>query len=359
MIIPTIFSIGTAVPLQKFSQAETFERFLAPFFGNKSVAKSIFRNSGVGFRHTVVDGTYYGKERGTQERNERYLDEALPLGETAIQRCLENAHLSPDEVDDFIVVSCTGWDIPGLDLQLAGRLGMRPDLQRTCILGMGCYAAFPALRRAREAVRSDPDRTVLVLALELCSLHFQPEDRSIENVVSSALFADGAAAVSVGARNNTTGLTVYNRHHPSGPSLLDSATYCDYHTFDHMAFHLTNHGFQMHLSAYVPELLAAKVEGEVDSLLQKHGLTRTQVRFWVVHPGSSKILDYVGSELDLAACQLDCSREVLYRYGNMSSATILFVLDEIQRVSNPTAGDYGVLMAFGPGLTLESALVRW
>jgi alkylresorcinol/alkylpyrone synthase len=359
MMVPTILSIGTAVPLQKFSQDEIFERFLAPFFGNKSVAKTIFRNSGVGFRHTVVDGTYYGKERGTQERNERYLDEALPLGEMAIQRCLENAHLSPDQVDDFIVVSCTGVDIPGLDLQLAGRLGMRPDLRRTCILGMGCYAAFPALHRAREAVRSDPDRTVLVLAIELCSLHFQTEDRSIENVVSSALFADGAAAVLVGERNNSVDPTVHNRDHAWGPSLVDSATYCDYHTFDHMAFHLTNHGFQMRLSAYVPDLLAAKVEGEVDSLLQKNGLTRTRVRFWIVHPGSSKILDYVGSELNLTAGQLDCSREVLYQYGNMSSATIFFVLDEIQRLRNPTAGDYGVLMAFGPGLTLESALVQW
>ncbi|HZD55574.1 MAG TPA: type III polyketide synthase [Anaerolineales bacterium] len=357
MIIPSVLSIGTAVPLRKFSQTEIFDRFLAPFFGDKSVARSIFRNSGVGFRHTVIDGSYYSKDRGTQERNERYLDEALPLGETAIRRCLENAHISADEIDDFIVVSCTGVDTPGLDLQLAGRLRMRPDLRRTGILGMGCYAAFPALQRAREAVRSDPDRTVLVLAVELCSLHFQPEVRSIENVVSSALFADGAAAVLVRARNSSTGRADNDR--PARPSLLDSATYCDYLTFDHMAFHLTNHGFEMHLSAYVPELLATNVGGLVDGLLQKHGLTRTQVRFWVVHPGSSKILDYVGSELDLAAGQLDCSRQVLYQYGNMSSATILFVLDEIQRVGTPISGDYGVLMAFGPGLTLESALVRW
>lgn len=359
MSTPVILGLGTAVPLQMFGQDEIFDRFLAPFFGNKSVARSIFRNAGVNFRHTVVDGTYYSKERRTQERNERYLDEALPLGETAIRRCLQDARVSPDEIDDFMVVSCTGVDIPGLDLQLAGRLGMRPDLQRTCILGMGCYAAFPALRRAAEAVRSDPGRVVLVLALELCSLHFQPDDRSVENVVSSALFADGAAAVLIGSQNGSPDRAADSHNSLSWPCLVDSATYCDYRTFDHMAFRLTDHGFHMHLSAYVPELLAAEVGGVVDGLLERNGLDRTQVRFWGIHPGSSKILDYIGSDLNLTDGQLDCSRAILSRYGNMSSATILFVLGEIQRHSNPKPGDYGMFLAFGPGLTLETALLQW
>ncbi len=143
------------------------------------------------------------------------------------------------------------------------------------------------------------------------------------------------------------------------PTLLDAATFCDYKTFDHMAFHLTDHGFRMRLSAYVPDVLAANVGDSVARLLSPHRLAVPAVRFWGVHPGSGKILDYIQERLGLAPAQLDYSREVLREYGNMSSATIFFVLDEIIRCGNPRPGDYGVLMAFGPGLTLEMALVQW
>jgi alkylresorcinol/alkylpyrone synthase len=359
MSYPAIRGLGTAVPSQRFSQAEILERFFAPLFGNDPRVQSIFRKTGVGFRHTVVDEAYYAQPRGTRERNERYMQEAIPLGEEAIRRCLEDARAGVEDVDDFIVVSCTGLDTPGLDLRLAGRLGMRPDLQRACVLGMGCYAAFPGLLRARQAVRGYEDRLALVLTLELCSLHFQPQDTSAEGMVSSALFSDGAAAVLVGSQEQA-------RHHqrgqndrPNWPRLIDSATYCDYTTFEHMAFHLTDQGFQMHLTGYVPDLLSAQVQGFVARLLEPHQLTPDDVRFWGVHPGSAKILDYIQSQLGLPPEALNCSREVLYRYGNMSSATVLFVLDEIQRGGNPSPRDLGVLMAFGPGLTLEAALVQW
>jgi alkylresorcinol/alkylpyrone synthase len=321
--------------------------------------QSIFENTGVGFRHTVVDGTYYDRPRGTRERNERYMKEAIPLGEEAIRRCLEDAQVRVEDVDDFIVVSCTGLDTPGLDLRLAGQLGMRPDLQRACVLGMGCYAAFPGLLRARQAVRGYTDRLALVLTLELCSLHFQPQDTSVEGIVSSALFSDGAAAILVGSRAHAGQLTRARNERPDWPRLVDAATYCDYTTFEHMAFQLTDHGFHMHLTAYVPDLLATQVRGFVAQLLEPHQLSPSDVRFWGVHPGSAKILDYIQSQLELSPAALDCSRDVLYRYGNMSSATVLFVLDEIQRGGDPAPGDFGVLMAFGPGLTLEAALVQW
>ena len=183
--------------------------------------------------------------------------EALPLGEATIQRCLDNAGCGAEDIDDFLVVSCTGYEIPGLDLHLAARLGMRADLHRTCILGMGCYGAFPALLRARETASIRSGSTALVLALELCSLHLQTE-RTIENVVTMALFGDGAAAVLVGSGQNNG----HNNGHKANrlPRLLDSETYCDYQTLEHMAFHLTDHGFQMHLTAYVPDLLAAHIE---------------------------------------------------------------------------------------------------
>lgn len=347
MIEPSILSIGTAVPDHCYPQEEILE-ILRPFLSDNRHAERIFMNTMIGSRYLAVDGSYYATERKTQERNERYIQEALSIGALAARRALEAAGVEAQEVDQFIIVSCTGIDTPGLDLQLAGLLKMSPWLKRTSILGMGCYGAFPGLLRAREAASAHPGSSALLLAVEICSLHFQPGDSSIENVVSSALFADGAAAALVRAQEGSP-----------GPRLIDSATYCDYQTFDHMAFHLTDHGFRMSLSAYVPKLLSAKIEEFVDSLLLQNGLERADVRHWGVHPGSSKILDYIQERLGLAAGAMDASRRVLFRYGNMSSATVLFVLDEIQRRETPQPGEFGVLMSFGPGLTMEGALVRW
>jgi len=349
MTHPAILGLATGVPALRMNQSDIYAQFQALGLAKNRRVRDIFERIGVGFRYAAVDHTYYTENHGTEARNQRYLAEALPLGEATIQRCLNDAGLAPDDIDDFLVVSCTGLTTPGLDLHLAGRLGMRHDLRRTSIIGMGCYAAFPALLRARESTALKPGRKALVLCLELCSLHLQFDD-SLENMVASALFSDGAAAVIVGT---------HNEHAPRGPMLIDSATQCDYTTLDHMAFVLTDHGFRMHLSAYVPDVLAAHIETFVDGLLARNGLCREQVRLWGVHPGSSKILDYVQERIGLSDAQMDFSRRILWEYGNMSSPTILFVLDEIRRCAEPRAGDYGVLLAFGPGLTMEGALVRW
>ncbi len=351
MTEPMLLAVTTAVPAQRYAQAEILE-YLAPLFDRPRHARAIFSRAGVAHRHLVLDRDFYRQEQRTQARNDAYMAHALPLGEAAVRSCLAQAGVDFSAVTDFFVVSCTGFDIPGLDLRLAGKLGMRPDLRRTCVLGMGCYAAFPALLRAREAVAAGPGRLALVLAVELCSLHLQNED-SLENMVVAALFADGAAAALIGpAAAAAPG-------QPPRPRLVDAATFSDYTTFDHMAFHVTDHGFQMRLSAYVPDVLAANVEAFLAPLLERHGLDHRAIRFWGIHPGGSKILDYLQSQLKLSDADLAYSRAVLRDYGNMSSPTILFVLDQIQRDGQPQAGDYGVLMAFGPGLTMESALVQW
>jgi len=348
MTVPAIYALATGVPQRRYSQDEAYEQFVELGLGRNRLARSIFGYTGVGFRHAVVDSSYYTENHGTQARNEVYMREAVPLAEATIQKCLEEACVTAEAIDDLIVVSCTGFNIPGLDLHLAARLRMRRDLRRACILGMGCYGAFPGLLRAREAVVAQPERLALVLAVELCSLHLQFENTT-ENFISSALFADGAAAVLVG--NAASG--------QCGPVLVDALTHCDYSTFEHMSFTLTDHGFRMYLSSYVPDLLAAHIEGFVDALLERNGLRRDTVRFWGIHPGSQKILDHAQERLALSDEQMESSRAILYEYGNMSSPTILFVLDRIQRCANPTRGDYGVLLAFGPGLTMESVLVRW
>lgn len=344
---PRILGLGLGVPSHEYSQLEIYERFLQPHLGANRRARAIFGRAGVKRRFTAVEGEYHQHLRGTEERNVRYMQEAVPLGEQTILRALQEAKTQEGAIDYLTVASCTGYDIPGLDLHLAARLRFRPDLRRTCVLGMGCYAAFPAIQRARDAVAADRSKRAVVLCLELCSLHFQPSD-STENVVVSALFADGAAAVVVGWDESS-----------HGPQLVDALTHSEYNTLDHMAFHMTDHGFQMELSAYVPDLLGAAVEGFVDRLLGRNHLRRQDIRFWGVHPGGAKILEHIERRLELEHSDLRFSRAVLRNYGNMSSPTALFVLDEIERTGQPAPGDWGVFMAFGPGLTMESLLVRW
>jgi predicted naringenin-chalcone synthase len=351
---PAILTLATGVPDQQYTQAEIADQYIQ-WMGypprRARALSSIFERSGVAYRHMVVDEHYFNRERTTQARNEQYMAEAVPLGARTIQQGLARACCKAQDIDDLIVVSCTGFQIPGLDLLLAAQLGMRPDLQRSCILGMGCYGAFPGLLRARQAASSEPGRRALVLALELCSLHLQFDD-SAETAVSTSLFADGAAMALVGEIDG-------REHGRPQPRLIHSATHCSYTTLEHMSFNLTDHGFRMSLSSYVPDLLASEVETVVDNMLGKAGLCRNDVRFWGIHPGSTKIIDHVQQRLGLRDEQVESSHQILHHYGNMSSATILFVLDRIQECENPSPGDYGVLLAFGPGLTIEGLIVQW
>jgi predicted naringenin-chalcone synthase len=349
-----VLGLATGNPGARYSQHETFEHF-ALLQGERNkrtrATRAIFERAGVAYRHFVVDRDFYTTEQTTLARNDLYMQEAVPLGETTIRSALAAANLQPQDVDNLVIVSCTGFNIPGLDLLLAGKLGMRPNLHRICVLGMGCYGAFPGLRHARDALIARKDGRAIVLALEICSIHTQL-DPSAESIVSAALFGDGAAAIVLGYEPQSG-----NQH--IMPCLLHTATYSEYNTLQEMSFALTDHGFRMYLSSYVPDLLAARIEPFVDNLLVEIGLTREAVRFWGIHPGSKKIVDYIRARLALSPEQVTSSYDVLHDYGNMSSATILFVLEHIQRCQHPDAGDYGVLLAFGPGLTMEAFVLQW
>ncbi|MCI0710776.1 MAG: type III polyketide synthase [Chloroflexi bacterium] len=346
-----IIGIGTSVPENYYEQdeiADYFVNMVEQVANRRRAIYRVFESAGVSKRHMVVNREFFYEFPTTRTRNDFYMEAALPLGKQAIQCALDESGYTTQDIDDLVVVSCTGFSIPGLDLQLAHQMNMRPDLRRSCILGMGCYGAFPGLLRAFESASAHPDKLVLVLSVELCSLHFQIEPTS-ENVVSTSLFSDGAAAILVGGNN----------HSSNYPRILDSATHCDYQTLDKMSFNVTDFGFQMYLSSYVPDILAAKVEDFVDNLLERNSLEREDIDFWGIHPGSRKIVQHIQSRLNLRESDLDHSLSILNDYGNMSSATILFVLEHIQRCGNPQPGDRGILLAFGPGLTMEGLLVQW
>ena len=349
---PTMLALQTGVPTRCYSQNEIADFYLQQL-GSRSkrrerAIRAIMNYSGVSFRYSVVEPTYFAEPQSTRQRNDRYMAEALPLGERVIRSGLEAAGIEAADITSFTVVSCTGFNIPGLDLLLAGRLGMRSDLNRTCVLGMGCYGAFPGIRRAVDSVKVQPAGLALILALELCTLHMQFDD-SVETVVSTSLFADGAAMLLIG--NDPLKMDT--------PVLVDAETYCDYQTLDHMSFTVTDQGFRMYLSSYVPDVLAANVRAFLDRLLVRNGLGYQSVKFWAIHPGSKKIVEYLQKQLELSDEQVSYSLDSLRDYGNMSSATVLFVLERIIQTGSPQAGDYGVMVAFGPGLTMEAMLVQW
>ncbi len=280
----------------------------------------------------------------TAARMRRYEREALPLA-LAAARGLPPSELAT--VTHLVVASCTGFSAPGLDLQLAQALDLRPDVQRTTIGFMGCAAAMPALRLARATVRSEPDSVVLVVCCELCSLHLQ-ESPELGTVLSFLLFADGAAAALVSAR-------------PQGLALEDFRTQVLPDSAGEITWHVGDGGFDMHLSGQVPLRIASSLRAE-RARPDAHGLLRgdptTAVDLWAVHPGGRTVLDAVAHGLALPEAALDDSRAVLEACGNMSSATVMFVLARMLRRAETLDGARGLAVAFGPGMVAESLRFR-
>jgi predicted naringenin-chalcone synthase len=315
------------------------------------VARRIFLGCGVSSRHAVVDPLVEDASGWTTgERMRRYTAAARPLGVGAVAAALADARLPAADVGLLVVASCTGYTTPGLDVAVAEELGMPATLRRLVLGHMGCYAALPALAAAADFVRGQ-GRPAVVLCLELPSLHVQPAagngPRDLEQVVAHALFGDAAAAV------------VLEPDAATGLELLDTAALTDPSSAELMRWDVTDHGFRMVLSPKVPDVLARYVGGATEALLARHGLVCGLVEGWAVHPGGPRIVAVVAERLGLAADQIAAAREVLDTAGNCSSATVLLVLDRIRNHGRRLApGDPVVAMAFGPGLTLWSALLR-
>jgi alkylresorcinol/alkylpyrone synthase len=343
-----ILSLATGTPPHQYQQMDIHDRWLAPFI-NSPRARAIFAAAEIDTRFSVLaDADFLADEPGTQARNNLYMQAARPLAAAVIDRALLQAQLTPADIDHFIVVSCTGFDCPGLDVLLAADLGMRPDLRRSALIGMGCHAGLTGLDRAMLELAARPQSRVLLLTVEFGTLHFQ-HGKSIENMVAGAIFGDGLAAAVIGPANTS----------PGGPCLRNSMTFTEPAAQGLMAFNLTDKGFQIKLATRVPKVLRNVVPGLVDDFLTRSGVRRADVRFWGIHPGGAKIVDYLQAALALQPEDVRFSRQVLRRYGNMSSATIFFVLDEIIRAGQPRPGDYVLLQGFGPGITVELCLLQW
>ncbi len=330
---------GSALPAA-LEQRAAWDGFFAAHYDGVRAAERIFMAAGVRRRHAVanpLDEDLSGW--GTAARMERYVQEALPLGKQAVAGALDAAGLAPGDVGLFAVATCTGYATPGLDIRLASDLGMPAGLQRLLIGHMGCYAAIPGLAAVGDFVAAR-SRPAVLLCCELTSLHVQPAQRDLEQVVAHALFSDAAAAVVVepGAGR--------------GRRLAGVVARTDASTADLMTWDVTDLGFRMGLSPRVPDVLSRHVGDVVHELLAGAGLRPEDVAGWAVHPGGPRIIDVVRDELGLTEDQVAASRRVLSEYGNCSSATVLLVLQEMADVDGPV-----VAMAFGPGLTLYAALL--
>lgn len=368
-----IRSIGTAVPPTVLTQAGIRDIFAAQpalsRLGRRRIS-AVFDGSGIDTRHTVVSefgpdidddrpGVFYDHTTGalraptTGVRNLVYAEQAPGLFVQAADLALSGATgIEPADVTHLVTVSCTGFVAPGPDVAIVRRLGLRPSTERYHLGFMGCYGAFPALRLARSFCSANPDAVVLVVAAELCTIHLQSSEDP-DTILSSSVFADGAAAAIVSARPVAPDETVLELD-AAATALLPVGE-------SDMTWTIGDHGFDMRLSSAVPRLIEQHIEAALASLLDAAPgvpiAAYADIDGWAIHPGGRSILDRVQRALKLSDDQLESSREVLRRYGNVSSATVLFIL---QRLLHEGASrddpDRVAAMAFGPGLTAETAL---
>ena len=361
-----IHRIDTIVPDFSFTQEEASLKMQewARDDRERRLIRAVYRASGIDRRHAVVrnfdggeadrffrpgpDGTLQGP--GTAARNDIYAAESRPLSVALARKAIDGCPgIGPEDITHVVTVSCTGFYNPGPDYHIVRELGIPDGVQRYHLGFMGCYAAFPALRMAAQFCEADPSSAVLVVCLELCSLHAQLKGTE-DAILANSLFADGAGAAIVAGREPPPGRPAY-RLGAFRSALVPSGE-------RDMAWRIGDRGFDIALSSYVPRIIGASIRDAVDPALAACGLSAGDVGAWAVHPGGKSIIDQVQRSLALSPEQVAASREVLRDYGNMSSASILFVLGKILERVPEAAEETVFAVAFGPGLTVESAILH-
>ncbi len=306
-----------------------------------------------------VDGRYLAwpleryKEPATfEERNRAYIETALALGEQTICDLLDQVEMSPQEIDQLTVVSTTGISVPSLDARLMNRIPFSRGMKRLPLFGLGCMGGAAGIARTADYLQGHPDEAVILFIVELCSLTIQRDDLSLANIVASGLFGDGAAAV----------LMVGDDHplaRPGLPRVVDSQSQFFPETEHIMGWEVTNSGFKVLLSADIAGLAQSEVRPSMEAFLGRHGLAITDVDHWLVHPGGPKVIEALALGLGLPEEVLALSWETLAEVGNVSSASVLLILDKAMKRIQPEPGQVGVLMAMGPAFSAELVLLQW
>jgi len=346
-----IEAVGTAVPRYCVRQelARDFGRAMfAEAFPDIDRLMGVFENTLVEQRYFSSPPEWFGTEHAFSEKNQLYLESAMEIGEAAVLRCLEAAGLGPTDIDHFFFVSTTGLATPSIDARLINRLKMRNSIRRTPIWGLGCAGGAAGLARAYEYTKAFPRDRALLLAVELCALTFQRNDLSKSNLVATALFADGAAAALVAGEEAAR----------QGPQILGSRSMLWYDALDVMGWEINDRGLKVVFSRDIPAIVRKCVLPNLLEFLGAHGLGLESIRHMVAHPGGARVIDAYEQAFGLDNGQMNHARNVLRRYGNMSSPTVLFVLQEFLSSGEIHPAEYGLVTALGPGFSSEMLLIQ-
>ncbi len=323
--------------------------FIAQRWGMKpEVLHRIIANAKVEVRYSVLSIDQLLMDRTFKEANDLFIEKSVELGEKAIRKCLDQTGLGPRDIDMLITVSCTGFMIPSMDAFLIERLGMRRDCKRLPITELGCAAGAVGLSRAHEYVKAFPAARVLVLAVELPTLTFQIRDVNMAHVVSSIIFGDGVACALVAKESPTP-----------GPRILDTRSYLFPKSERYMGFDVDSGGFHIVLDRCIPYVVRDTIADLMDGFLKDHKMSREDMRFYALHPAGKKVLQYMEERLEIKPYMTRSTWNVLRTNGNMSSASILYVLQDMMAHHAPQQGEYGAMLAFGPGFSAEMLLARW
>jgi predicted naringenin-chalcone synthase len=346
-----INKISTVLPQYKFKQMDIYRYMLEAYNIPKEMEgkiEAMYAKGGIAFRHSVVPDfnianpkTLFAHPNPTvQQRMEVYNANATQLGKKA----LAELAIEPTEVTHLITVSCTGMCAPGLDILLMQAMNLPANCVRTSVNFMGCYALVHALKLANAFCATQPNAQVIIVLVELCTLHFQ-HTNTMENIATSMLFADGCCA-----------LLVSNTKTDKALQLTSFYSEVQDNSLQDMAWHITDTGFAMSLSAYVPSIIGQNIQSLLERALKSAGLQKSDIALWAIHPGGKKIVAEIKNALELSAQDVSISTKILEENGNMSSVTLGFVLKEMMQVAKPAENIFGV--AFGPGLTMETVVLQ-
>ncbi|SHN71477.1 Predicted naringenin-chalcone synthase [Flavobacterium fryxellicola] len=309
--------------------------------------KKIFEGAAVDKRYSIMDPIEVFTKTSFEERNDIYIREVIDLGEKVLEKALTKANWNPEDLDYIITVSCTGIMIPSLDAYLINKLKLRQDIVRLPVTEMGCAAGISGIIYAKNFLQANPGKRAAVIAVESPTATFQLDDFSMANIVSAAIFGDGAACVLLSSHEDD-----------EGPEIVAEEMYHFYDNIHMMGFKLTNSGLQMVLDIEVPETIASHFPAIIYPFLEKNDLRIEDIDHLIFHPGGKKIIQTVESLFSNMGKNIDDTKEVLRLYGNMSSATVLYVLEQIME-KKPKKGEKGLMLSFGPGFSAQRVLLQF
>jgi len=347
-VVPRIVSVGVATPATTYTQEEVLEWAQEP---NPKIQR-LFRNSHIDSRGLYLPQRVNGElpDESNAELLQKHLNGVLDLGPRAMTQALDPLDLSVHDIDFLVCVTSTGFLCPGVTARLIEHLGLRQNIQRADIVGMGCNAAVNALQLVAANARARPGSVGLLLCVEICSAAYVIND-SMGTAVVNSLFGDGAAAAVIRADSEDDA--------GDGPTVVDYESFIHTETIESMKFEMDGSKLSFFLDREIPFVIGANADQPVEALLGRHGLTVSDVDHWVIHSGGKKVIDAISANLGLTEDDVRHTRSVLRDHGNVSSGSVLFSMRRLLAENAASPGDVGMMIAMGPGMSIETALLRW